>query len=143
MAPGIGISRTSPAPPAAALTWAADFAFGMGNRATAAQDVDQALELWRRLNEPAGIAFALITKARSGTDNPPNKHSGRASTRYLATQLPLLEEALSEARKAGNKNLVAESLMWLGQAKSIDGRQQEARTHLQEAAAIAGLAGDI
>lgn len=142
---GLASAARSPRPEtqAAALTWAADFAFGMGNRATAAQEVDQALELWRRLNEPAGIAFSLITKARSGTDNPPDKHSGRASTRYLAGQLPLLEEALSEARKAGNKNLVAESLMWLGQAKSIGGRQQEARAHLQEAATIAGLAGDI
>jgi predicted ATPase/DNA-binding CsgD family transcriptional regulator len=127
---------------AAALTWAADFAFGQGDRATAAQEVDQALELWRRLDEPAGIAFALITKARSSTDNPTDKHSGRASTRYLAPQLPLLEEALREARRAGNKSLVAESLMWLGQAKSIGGRQEEARAHLQEAATIAGLAGD-
>jgi DNA-binding CsgD family transcriptional regulator len=54
-----------------------------------------------------------------------------------------LEEALSEAREAGNRNLVAESLMWLGQAKSIGGRQEEARTHLQEAATIAGRTGDI
>jgi predicted ATPase/DNA-binding CsgD family transcriptional regulator len=128
---------------AAALTWAAYFAFGLGDRATASKEVDQALELWRRLDEPAGIAFALITKARSSTDNPPDKHSGRASTGYLATQLPLLEEALREALRAGTKNLVAESLMWLGQAKSIAGRQEEARTHLQEAATIAGLAGDI
>jgi predicted ATPase/DNA-binding CsgD family transcriptional regulator len=142
---GLAAAAQSPRPEtqAAALTWAAFFAFGLGDRATAAQEVDQALELWRRLDEPAGVAFALITKARSGTDKPPDKHSGRASTRYLAAQLPLLEEALREARRAGNKNLVAESLMWLGQAKSIGGREEEARAHLEEAVTIAGLAGDV
>jgi predicted ATPase/DNA-binding CsgD family transcriptional regulator len=128
---------------AAALSAAAEFAFLEGHRATAAHEADQALELWRRVDDPAGISGALITKARSGTDNPPESRSGRASTSALAESRPLLEEALAAAKKAGNKNLVADSLMWLGQAESIGGRQEEARAHLQEAVTIARVAGDI
>ncbi len=128
---------------AAALTAAADFAFLEGNRATAAHEADQALELWRRLDDAAGISSTLITRARSGTDNPPDRRSGRASTSALAEWQPLLQEALAEARKARDMNLVAESLMWLGQAESIGGRQEEARAHLQEAVMIAGVTGDM
>lgn len=142
---GLATAASSPSADvrAAALTATADFAFLEGHRATAAREADQALELWRRLDDPAGISSALITKARSGTDNPPDSRSGRASTSALAEWRPLLQEALTAAKKAGDQNLVAESLMWLGQAESIGGRQKEARAHLQEAVTIARVAGDI
>jgi predicted ATPase/DNA-binding CsgD family transcriptional regulator len=128
---------------AAAVTAAADLAFLEGHRATAAHEADQALELWQQLDDPAGISSTLITKARSGTDSPPDQRSGRASTNALAEWRPLLLEALTAAKNSGDKSLVAESLMWLGQAESIGGRQEEARAHLQEAVTIAGVAGDV
>jgi DNA-binding CsgD family transcriptional regulator len=143
----LGLASIAPSPRpetyAAALTEAADYAYRLADRSTAAREVDAALELWRRLGDPAGISRALTRKAVTGTDNPPEKHSGRASIGFLAGQRSLLEEALREARKAGNMNSVAECLMWLAQAKTVGGSYEEARADLLDAVKLVGLTGDF
>jgi predicted ATPase/DNA-binding CsgD family transcriptional regulator len=118
---------------AAALTQAADFAFLIGDRATAALEHDRALELWRRLGDPAGVARALIAKgiAESSTGAE------------MAERRLLFDEAVREARRAGKEHLVVEGLVYLGRGEEAAGNPEKGRAHLEEAEAIARRTGDI
>jgi non-specific serine/threonine protein kinase len=118
---------------AAALTQAADFAFTSGDRATAVLEHDRALQLWRRLGDPGGVARALIAKGIAASPT-------RAD---FAEQRPLFDEALREARIAGKEYLVVQGLVFLGWAEDSAGDHEKGRTHVREAESIARQIGDV
>jgi predicted ATPase/DNA-binding CsgD family transcriptional regulator len=126
-------SSSPPALVAAALTQAADFAFLSGDRATAVAELDHALILWRRLGDPAGISRTLV--ARAVSDGP--------SLASLVGQRQALEEAVAEARRAGQSHLLVEALTFLGHAEGNAGNVERCMSHLHEAEATARRSGDV
>ena len=123
----------SPHTIAAAMTGAADFAFLIGDRAAAVQEQDRALELWRRLDDPAGIARSLVAK---GIAESPTAAD-------LAERRPLFDEAVREARRAGKEHLVVEGLGFLGRAEEAAGNLEKARADLEASEVIARRTRDL
>jgi predicted ATPase/DNA-binding CsgD family transcriptional regulator len=126
-------SSSPPEVVATALTQAADFAFLSGDRATAVAELDHTLTLWRQLGDPAGISRTLV--ARAVSDGP--------SLISLVGQRRALEEAVAEARRAGQDHLLVEALTFLGHAEGNAGNVERCVTYLHEAEATARRSGDV
>jgi non-specific serine/threonine protein kinase len=131
------LAAEAPSPPAkvlaAALTQAADFAYVSGDRMTAVAEVDRALAMWRELRDPAGMSRTLVVHALASSSSPGD----------LAERRPLFEEAVDEARKAGQDHLLVEALLFLSSGENGAGNVDRCLTHLREADTIARRSGDI
>ena len=89
-------------------------------------EVDSALELWLKLDEPRGLARTLLSKAWIASRVGAN----------LDELLPLAEEAAHQAELSGEEHIVAECLAFRGWVKSEDGKPDEARADMGRAVAI-------
>lgn len=96
-----------------------------------------------------GFRQRAIAELEAGLERFPEERAMRGAlgqaylrTGQLAKAAPLLEQALAQARAAGDASLAGAALNDLGQLRRLEGRGDEARAAFVEAARLAREAGD-
>lgn len=116
---------------AAATRLSGDLAHMIGERGAAEAEIRQALDLWRRIDDAGGISRTLVNLAQV--------LGGFAE--QMADQRGLLEEALVQARRAGDDLLIMEAISFLGMALTYSGNPDTGRACQHEAEALARRIG--
>jgi predicted ATPase/class 3 adenylate cyclase len=109
------------APQARALRWSAALKVQQGIRDQARELLEQALKLYRELDDKRGLARALISMG--------NVHLGGSDPEVGR---PFYEEGLAAARKVGDMRDAATALGNLGELARLGGDLESARTYYQE-----------
>jgi predicted ATPase/DNA-binding SARP family transcriptional activator len=117
---------------ATALTWLGRLVWWQGDNERANALLEESLALWREVDEPWGLAFALLSHGLVAR-----------SRRDLAAAQRLHEQSLALFREIGDRWGVAWSLHDLGITLHHRGDRAEARSYFQEGVAIARELGDL
>jgi len=116
---------------ARALTALGNLASDIGEPEVGRLQLQQALAIWRRIDDPGGIAETLLFLAQTST-----------GTAVLGDRRAVLEEAAAQARRSGDSRLLAETLTMVGIATHSAGAVDDGRALLEEAVATARRADD-